>query len=58
MVAFHYAKKYPQVSAEMLKGAQICGYGRVIAGLHYPSDYKSGIMLATKLKEYLDYDKF
>ena len=58
MVAFHYAKKYPQVSGEMLKGAQICGYGRVIAGLHYPSDYKSGIMLATKLKEYLDYDKF
>ena len=58
MVAFHYAKKYPQVSAEMLKGAQICGYGRVIAGLHYPSDYKSGITLATKLKEYLDYDKF
>ena len=58
MVAFHYAKKYPQVSAEMLKGAQICGYGRVIAGLHYPSDYKSGIALATKLKEYLDYDKF
>ena len=58
MVAFHYAKKYPQVSAEMLKGAQICGYGRVIAGLHYPSDYKSGIMLATRLKEYLNYDKF
>ena len=58
MVAFHYAKKYPQVSAEMLKGAQICGYGRVIAGLHYPSDYKSGITLATKLKEYLYYDKF
>ena len=58
MVAFHYSKKYPQVSSEMLKGAQICGYGRVIAGLHYPSDYKSGIILATKLKEYLNYDKF
>ena len=58
MVAFHYSKKYPEVSGEMLKGARICGYGRVIAGLHYPSDYKSGVMLATRLKEYLNYDKF
>ena len=39
VVALHYAKKYPQQREALIKGAKICGYGRVIAGLHYPADY-------------------
>lgn len=58
VVALHYAKKYPEHKGDLIKAAQICGYGRVIAGLHYPSDYNAGVQLAEKLMEYIDYEKF
>jgi len=58
IVALHYSKKYPEHKDEFIRGAKICGYGRVIAGLHYPSDYDAGIELAHKLIQFMDYDKF
>ena len=58
VVALHYAKKYPEHKNELVRGAKICGYGRVVAGLHYPSDYDAGIELAHKLMDFMDYDKF
>ena len=58
VVALHYSKKYPEHKDELIRGAKICGYGRVIAGLHYPSDYNAGIELAKKVMEFMDYDKF
>ena len=32
--------------------ADICSWGRVQAGLHYPSDYKAGIKLADEVSKY------
>ena len=58
VVALHYAKKYPEHKNELVRGAKICGYGRVVAGLHYPSDYDAGSELAHKLMDFMDYDKF
>ena len=37
-----------------MKGAKICGYGRVLAGLHYPSDYDSGVKLGEELIDFLN----
>tara|TARA_B100001113_G_C21066471_1_gene603641 strand:- start:510 stop:1241 length:732 start_codon:yes stop_codon:yes gene_type:complete len=54
LVAEFYAKLYPQHRAGIMKGAKICGYGRVIAGLHYPSDYDAGVVLGRGLLDYLD----
>ena len=54
----NYAKKYPEQKNELVRGAKICGYGRVVAGLHYPSDYDAGIELAHKLMDFMNYDKF
>lgn len=58
VVAFHYAKKYPEHKSNLIAMANKCGYGRVIAGLHYPSDYNSGVLLAEKLMEFMKYEKF
>ena len=58
VVALHYSKKYPEHKQQLLEGAKICGYGRVLAGLHYPTDYEAGVKLAEELMEYMDYDKF
>ena len=56
VVAEVYSKLYPQHRAGLIKGAKVCGFGRVLAGLHYPSDYESGVKLAEGLVDYLDYD--
>jgi len=58
VVALHYSKKYPEHKDELIRGAKICGYGRVVAGLHYPSDYDAGIELAHKIMQFMNYDKF
>ncbi len=55
LVAEYYGKLYPQHRAGLLKGAKICGYGRVIAGLHYPSDYEAGVKLAEELIDFVDF---
>ena len=48
---------YPQHRAGLLKGAKICGYGRVIAGLHYPSDYQAGVKLGEELIDFVQFDE-
>ena len=58
VVALHYGKKYPKHKDAFIKGAKICGYGRVIAGMHYPSDYDAGIELAYKVMPFMNYEKF
>ena len=46
---------YPQHrKIGIMNGAKICGYGRVIAGLHYPSDYDAGVKLGEELIDYVD----
>lgn len=54
LIANYYSKLYPQHRAGLLNGAKISGVGRVIAGLHYPTDYDAGVILADKLMDYLD----
>ena len=49
LIAEIYAEKYPQHRRNLLLAADECGYGRIMAGLHYPSDHKAGVMLAKRL---------
>jgi len=56
VVANHYGNLYPEVKQELRDAADICAYGRVQAGLHYPSDYKAGIILADHISEFLNLD--
>jgi len=57
VVAHYYAMKYPEHREGIYKGAYICGWGRVQAGLHYPSDYTAGVQLADDLMGYLIEDE-
>ena len=56
VVANYYGKLYPEIKSELREAADICAFGRVIAGLHYPSDYRGGIILADQLTQYLKFD--
>mgnify|MGYP006186577367 FL=1 len=57
VVANYYATLYPEHKEGLLKGAYICGWGRVEAGLHYPSDYTAGVKLADSLMNHMRVDK-
>ena len=56
VVANYYAKKHPEHKENLRDAADICAWGRVQAGLHYPSDYKAGIKLADELIKYIKDD--
>lgn len=56
VVANYYGKLYPEIRSELREAADICAFGRVIAGLHFPSDYRAGIMLADQLAEFIKYE--
>ena len=56
VVANYNAKKYPEHEGNLRDMADICAWGRVQAGLHYPSDYKAGIKLADELIKYIKDD--
>lgn len=56
VVANYYGKLYPEIKSELREAADVCAFGRVIAGLHFPSDYKAGIILADQLSEYIKFD--
>jgi hypothetical protein len=49
LIAEIYAEKYPQHRTNLLLAADECGFGRVMGGLHYPSDHRAGVMLAKRL---------
>ena len=57
VVAEYYSKLYPQHRAGLMNGAKVSGFGRVIAGLHYPSDYEAGVKLGKELMEFMDFGK-
>lgn len=49
LVALILAEKYPEHKKNLIKAAEECGGGRVMAGLHYPTDHKMGIYYAKRL---------
>jgi acid phosphatase (class A) len=62
LIAEIYAEKYPEHRTNLIKAAEECGGGRVMAGFHYPTDHKAGVYLAKRLfkslkeKKVVDYD--
>jgi hypothetical protein len=64
LIAEIYAAKYPEHRKNLLRAAEECGQGRIMAGFHYPSDHKAGVYLAKRLysllktnKEAIKYDQ-
>ena len=49
LVARYVADKFPEHGEEILKAGNECGWGRVQAGFHYPSDYHIGNLLGEKM---------
>jgi membrane-associated phospholipid phosphatase len=49
LIAEIYADKYPEHRINLIKAAEECGGGRVMAGFHYPTDHKAGVYLAKRL---------
>ena len=49
IIARYVAGKVPKLEKELMKAAYECGYGRVIAGFHYVSDYEVGNLLGEKM---------
>jgi hypothetical protein len=49
LIAEIYGAKYPQHRQNLLKAAEECGGGRIMAGLHYPKDHHAGVYLAKRL---------
>jgi len=49
VVARYVAGKVPKLEKELMKAAYECGYGRVVAGFHYVSDYDTGNLLGEKM---------
>ena len=57
LVAEIFGAKYPEHKANLLKASEECGGGRVMAGVHYPTDHKAGVYLAKRLFKSLKPDK-
>jgi len=49
IIARYVAGKFPTHEVALMKAAKECGWGRVLAGFHYPSDYTSGNLLGEKM---------
>ena len=49
ILARYVAGKVPQLEKDLMKAAYKCGYGRVLAGFHYVSDYDIGNLLGEKM---------
>ena len=49
IIAKYVAGKVPKIEKELMKAAYECGYGRVLAGFHYISDYETGNLLGEKM---------
>ena len=54
LIAKYVAGKFPQHEAALIEAGNECGYGRVQAGFHYPSDYESGNLLGEKMYELMN----
>lgn len=51
-VALYLSRKYPSLKGAFGQLAKKMGYNRIQAGLHFPSDYESGVRLADSLWKY------
>ena len=49
IIARYVAGKRPDLEKKLMKAAYECGYGRVQAGFHYPSDLETGNLLGEKM---------
>lgn len=49
LLGLYLASVHPEHSERFLEMARECGESRLDAGVHYPSDYSSGVNLANKL---------
>ena len=49
LIAEVYGAQYPEHRQNLLKAAEECGGGRVMAGLHFPQDHTAGVYLAKRL---------
>ena len=49
LVAKYVGGKFPEHEASLIEAGNEGGYGRVLAGFHYPSDYVSGNLLGDKM---------
>ena len=49
IIARYVAGKEPRAERELMKAAYECGYGRVVAGFHYVSDFDIGNLLGEKM---------
>ena len=60
LIGRYVAGKAPKLEKQIMTAAYECGYGRVIAGFHYVSDYDIGNLLGEKmyiLMNKMDYGK-
>ena len=49
LIARYVAGKEPRAERELMAAGYECGYGRVVAGFHYLSDYDVGNLLGEKM---------
>ena len=49
IIGRYVAGKAPKLEKEVMAAAYECGYGRVVAGFHYISDYEIGNLLGEKM---------
>ena len=58
IIAKYVAGKVPKLEKELVAAAYECGYGRVIAGFHYPSDFEIGNLLGEKMYIFMNKEDY
>ena len=58
IVAKYVGGKFPEHEVSLIEAGNECGYGRVLAGFHYPSDYEAGNLLGDKMYELMNKDDY
>ena len=58
LIARYVAGKVPKLEKDLMKAAYECGWGRVIAGFHYPSDFEIGNLLGEKMYIFMNKEDY
>ena len=58
IVARYVGGKFPEHEANLIEAGNECGYGRVLAGFHYPSDYEAGNLLGEKMYKLMNKENY
>jgi len=58
IIAKYVAGKVPKLEKELVAAAYECGYGRVIAGFHYVSDFEIGNLLGEKMYIFMNKEDY